>query len=58
VLRGRTAELPLLLPDLLQIIVLPFVGAHSAAAEAATVRGSRAYAARSALHARSGNAGQ
>jgi AcrR family transcriptional regulator len=39
VLDGRTAELPILLPDLLQIVLLPFVGAHAAAAEAAALRG-------------------
>jgi len=38
VLQGRTAELPMLLPDLLQIILLPFVGPEAAAAEAAAVR--------------------
>jgi AcrR family transcriptional regulator len=38
VLQGRTAELPMLLPDLLQIILLPFVGPETAAAEAAAVR--------------------
>ena len=37
VLQGRTAELPVLLPELLQIVLLPFVGAHAAAAEAAAV---------------------
>jgi AcrR family transcriptional regulator len=41
VLQGRTAELPFLLPDLLQIVLLPFVGAHAAAAEAAAVRDQR-----------------
>lgn len=58
VLQGRTAELPLLLPDLLQIVLLPFVGAHTAAAEAAAMRGDRSYAARPAMEAPSGNAGQ
>lgn len=38
VLEGRTAELPILLPDLLEIVLLPFVGAHAAAAEAAALR--------------------
>jgi AcrR family transcriptional regulator len=38
VLQGRAAELPVLLPELLQIVLLPFVGAHAAAAEAAAVR--------------------
>jgi AcrR family transcriptional regulator len=38
VLQGRAAELPLLLPDLLQIVLLPFLGAHAAAAEAAAIR--------------------
>jgi AcrR family transcriptional regulator len=38
VLHGRTAELPQMLPDLLQIVLLPFVGADTAAAEAAAVR--------------------
>lgn len=55
VLHGRTAELPLLLPDLLQIVLLPFVGADAAAAEAAAVRGTRGYAARAKRQARSGN---
>ena len=41
VLHGRTAELPSLLPELLQIVLLPFVGAHAAAAEADAVRRSR-----------------
>jgi AcrR family transcriptional regulator len=55
VLQGRTAELPLMLPDLLQIVLLPFVGAHAAAAEAAAVRATRSFAARSAMQMRSGN---
>jgi len=38
VLEGRTAELPVLLPDLLQIVLLPFLGAQAAAAEAAALR--------------------
>jgi AcrR family transcriptional regulator len=38
VLKGRAAELPVLLPDLLQIVLLPFLGAHAAAAEAAAMR--------------------
>jgi AcrR family transcriptional regulator len=38
VLKGRAAELPVLLPDLLQIVLLPFLGAHAAAVEAAAVR--------------------
>ena len=38
VLQGRTAELPALLPELLQTVLLPFVGAHAAAEEAAAVR--------------------
>jgi AcrR family transcriptional regulator len=38
VLQGRTAELPLLQPDLLQIVLLPFVGAEAAAAEAVAAR--------------------
>ena len=38
VLQGRTAELPVLLPELLEIVLLPFVGAHAAAAEAAASR--------------------
>jgi AcrR family transcriptional regulator len=38
ILQGRTAELPTLLPDLLQIVLLPFVGAEAAAAEAAKAR--------------------
>jgi hypothetical protein len=38
VFEGRAAELPVLLPDLLQIVFLPFLGAHAAAVEAAAVR--------------------
>jgi AcrR family transcriptional regulator len=38
VLQGRTAELPRLLPDLLQIALLPFLGAEAAAAEARRAR--------------------
>jgi AcrR family transcriptional regulator len=38
VLQGRTADLPGMLPELLEIVLLPFVGAHAAAAEAATFR--------------------
>jgi AcrR family transcriptional regulator len=41
VLKGHTAELPALLPDLLQIVLLPFVGAETAAAEAEAVRALR-----------------
>jgi hypothetical protein len=37
VLKGRAAELPVLLPDLLQIVLLPFLRAHAAAVEAAAV---------------------
>jgi AcrR family transcriptional regulator len=39
VLQGRTAELPRILPDLLEIVLLPFLGAHAAAAQAAAFRG-------------------
>jgi hypothetical protein len=38
VLQGRTPELPALLPDLLQIVLLPFVGAQAAADEATAAR--------------------
>jgi AcrR family transcriptional regulator len=38
ILQGRTAELPLMLPELLEIVLLPFVGADTAAAEAAAFR--------------------
>jgi AcrR family transcriptional regulator len=38
VLGGRTADLPRLLPELLEIVLLPFLGAHAAAAEAAAAR--------------------
>jgi AcrR family transcriptional regulator len=38
VLQGRTPELPALLPDLLQIVLLPFVGAEVAADEATAAR--------------------
>ncbi len=38
VLGGRTAELPRLLPELLEIVLLPFLGAHAAAAEAQAAR--------------------
>jgi AcrR family transcriptional regulator len=55
VLRGRTAELPSLLPDLLEIVLLPFVGAHVAAAEAAAIRASRSVAADSSLPVVPGN---
>lgn len=39
VLEGRAADLPRLLPELLEIVLLPFVGAHAAAAAAAAARG-------------------
>jgi AcrR family transcriptional regulator len=39
VLQGRTAELPGILPDLLEIVLLPFLGAHAAAAQAAAFGG-------------------
>jgi hypothetical protein len=38
ILQGRTAELPALLPDLLQIVLLPFVGAQTAAEQATAAR--------------------
>jgi AcrR family transcriptional regulator len=38
ILQGRTAELPALLPDLLQIVLLPFVGAQTAADQATAAR--------------------
>jgi AcrR family transcriptional regulator len=38
ILQGRTAELPALLPDLLQIVLLPFVGAQAAADQATAAR--------------------
>ncbi len=38
VLRGRAAELPRLLPELLEIVLLPFLGAHAAAEAARTAR--------------------
>jgi hypothetical protein len=38
ILQGRTAELPALLPDLLQIVLLPFVGAQTAADHAMAAR--------------------
>ena len=38
ILQGRTAELPALLPDLLQIVLLPFVGAETAAEHATAAR--------------------
>jgi AcrR family transcriptional regulator len=41
VLQGRTPELPALMPDLLQIVLLPFVGAHAAADEAMAARRSQ-----------------
>jgi AcrR family transcriptional regulator len=52
VLKGRTAELPLMHPDLLQILLLPFVGAEAAAAEAAAARGSRRHADRVTMRER------
>jgi AcrR family transcriptional regulator len=53
VLQGRTAELPELLPDLLQIVLLPFVGAEAAAAEA--MRARRPNAGQSTMAMQSGN---
>jgi AcrR family transcriptional regulator len=41
VLQGRTAELPALLPELLQIALLPFLGAQAAADEAKRTRAKR-----------------
>jgi AcrR family transcriptional regulator len=38
ILQGRTAELPALLPDLLQIVLLPFVGAQAASDQATRAR--------------------
>jgi AcrR family transcriptional regulator len=38
VLQGRASQLPLLLPELLEIVLLPFLGAHAAAGAAATAR--------------------
>jgi AcrR family transcriptional regulator len=38
ILQDRTAELPALLPDLLQIVLLPFVGAQAAADQAERAR--------------------
>jgi AcrR family transcriptional regulator len=55
VLQGRTAELPLLHPDLLQIVLLPFVGAEVAAAEAGAARASSRHANRVTQRGRSGN---
>ena len=44
VIAGRTDELPLLVPDLLRTILLPFVGAEAAALECARVARSHAAA--------------
>ena len=52
VLQGRAAELPRLLPELLEIVLLPFVGAHAAAEAAASARGPAARA-----HSSTGAAG-